>query len=71
MICVKSDPLALGGPSVEGEQRDRLMALVTQVAVESDPAKFHALLLELDRLLNEKNLPVRGNGKTPLAPPTH
>jgi hypothetical protein len=40
------------------------MALVAQVAGESDPIKFHALLLELDQLLSEKVLPIRGDGKT-------
>jgi hypothetical protein len=40
------------------------MALAAQTAAESDPKKFHALLLELDKVLSEKVLPVRSNGKT-------
>ena len=62
--------VALGGPSVQGEQpeqraqRERLMALAAQVAVESDPEKFHALILELAKVLNEAVIPMRGNGKT-------
>ena len=55
---------------MQGEQRERLIALATKVAAENDPAKFHALLLELNRLLNEQNLPVRGLGKTLPGPPT-
>lgn len=49
---------------MQGEQRERLMALVARVAGEHDPKTFHALLLELDQLLSEKVLPIRGDGKT-------
>jgi len=49
---------------VQGEQRERLKALALRVAAEQDPEKFRALLLELNQLLDEKNLPIRGNGKT-------
>jgi hypothetical protein len=49
---------------VQGEQRERLMALAAQVAVESDPGKFNALVLELDKVLKRKGHPRRGNGKT-------
>ncbi len=49
---------------MQGEQRERLMALAAQVAVENDPQKFHALLLELDQVLSEKVPALRGNGKT-------
>jgi hypothetical protein len=40
------------------------MALVAQVAGENDPKRFHALLFELDQVLSEKVLPIRGDGKT-------
>jgi len=45
-------------------QKERLVALAAQVAVESDPGKFHALILELNKLLNGEVVPIRGNGKT-------
>ncbi|MGA8342734.1 MAG: hypothetical protein ABR881_17040 [Candidatus Sulfotelmatobacter sp.] len=54
---------------MQGEQRERLIALAAQVAVESDPVKFHVLVLELNKMLNEKNLPIPGNGKTLPEPP--
>jgi hypothetical protein len=54
---------------VQGEQRERLMALAAQVAVESDPGKFNALVLELDKVLKRKGHPRRGNGKTSPQPP--
>jgi hypothetical protein len=39
------------------------MKLVAQVASEQDPKKFHALLVELNELLNEKEnrLQTQGN----------
>jgi hypothetical protein len=54
---------------VQGEQRKRLMALAAQVAAESDPGKFHALVLELDKVLKRKGHPRRGQGKTSPQPP--
>jgi hypothetical protein len=45
------------------------MALAAQIAVESDPEKFHALILELAKVLNEAVIPMRGNGKTRPQPP--
>jgi hypothetical protein len=71
MIYVKYFPRALGGPSVQGQQRDRLRTLAAQVAAESDPKKFQALLLELNRLLTDQDRPAPGNGKTSPQPPTH
>jgi hypothetical protein len=73
--------IALGGPSVQGEQpeqrkqreqpkqKERLMALAKQVAVESDPGKFHALILELHQVLNETVIPVPASGKPLPLPP--
>ena len=56
---------------MQGEQQDRLRTLAAQVAAESDAKKFHALLIELNRLLSEKDRFVRGNGKTSTSdPPT-
>ena len=43
---------------MQGEQRERLMALAAQVAAENDPAKFHSLLLELNHLLEQQALPI-------------
>ena len=54
---------------MQGEQRERLIAQATKIAAENDPAKFQALILELKRLLNEHNFPVRGLGKTFPGPP--
>jgi hypothetical protein len=71
VIHARYFPLALGGPSVQGEQQDRLRTLAAQVAAESDAKKFHALLIELNRLLSQKDRSVRGNGKTSPEPPTH
>jgi hypothetical protein len=56
---------------VQGEQQDRLRTLAAQVAAERDAEKFHALLIELNRLLSEKDRSVRGNGKTSPEPPAH
>ena len=39
---------------MQGEKRDRLMKLAAQVAAEQDPKKFHALIVELNELLQEK-----------------
>jgi hypothetical protein len=81
--------VALGGPSVQGEQpeqpeqqkqrerkqrqqpkqKERLMALAKQVAVESNPGKFHALILELHHVLNETVIPVPASGKPLPLPP--
>jgi len=48
---------------VQQKQRERLVALAAQVAVESDPVKFHALLLKLNKMLNKTMAPRQGNGK--------
>lgn len=55
---------------MQGEQRERLMALAAQVAVENDRKKFHALLVELDRLLRETVHPIRVTGKNPPQSPS-
>jgi hypothetical protein len=56
---------------VQGEQQDRLKKLAAQVAAESDPKKFQALLHELNRLLTDNNFLSPTNGKSSLPPPTH
>ena len=43
---------------MQGEQRERLVALAARVAAENDPVRFHALILELNQLL-------KGNSHTP------
>jgi hypothetical protein len=50
---------------VQGKQRERLVSLAARAAVESDPKKFHDLLLELNQLLSETERvrPIRGDGK--------
>ena len=63
MTCGKCDSPAVGEFSVQQKQRERLLALAAQVAVESDPVKFHALLLKLDKMLNKTMAPRQGNGK--------
>jgi hypothetical protein len=56
---------------MQAQQRERLITLAARVAAEKDPSKFYALLRELSRLLRRRNLPVRGNGKTPPGLQTH
>ena len=63
MICGKCDSPAVGEFSVQQKQRERLVALAAQVAVESEPVKFHALLLKLNKMLNKTMAPRQGNGK--------
>lgn len=41
---------------MQGEQRERLLALAAQVAVENDPQKFHALLLQLNQMLRQDKM---------------
>ena len=48
---------------MQEKQRERLLALAAQVAVESDPVKFHALLLKLNKMLSKTIAPRHGNGK--------
>jgi hypothetical protein len=55
---------------LEGEQRELAAALAAQVAVEREPVKFHALLLELNEILNERNLADPGDKKSRTNPPT-
>jgi len=50
---------------MQTQQREHLITLAARVAAEKDPAKFFALLLELNRLLSDQNRPVQDNGKTP------
>ena len=46
-----------GGCSLQQqEERERLAALAAQAAVENDPIKFRALVLELNQMLTEKKL---------------
>jgi len=39
---------------MQGEKKERWMELCAQAAVEQDPDKLHALVEEIDRLLQEK-----------------
>jgi hypothetical protein len=39
---------------MQGEKKERWMELCAQAAVEQDPEKLHALVEEIDRLLQEK-----------------
>jgi hypothetical protein len=52
---------------LQGEKRERLMKLAAEVAAEQDPKRFHALLVELNNLLEEKEHRLRG--LVPPAPP--
>lgn len=56
---------------MQGEQRERLMALAAKVAAENDPTKFHALLLELNQLLEQQALPSPASQKPRPGPPVH
>jgi hypothetical protein len=42
---------------MQGEQRERLIALATKIAAENDPAKFQALILELKRAAERAQFP--------------
>jgi hypothetical protein len=44
---------------MQGEKKERWMELCAQAAVEQDPEKLHALVEEIDRLLQEKEERVR------------
>lgn len=48
---------------MQAEQRQRLVALAAQVASETDAARFHALLRELNQLLEGNKHPPANNGK--------
>jgi hypothetical protein len=48
---------------LQGEKRERLMKLAARVAEEQDPKKFHALLIELNALLQEKEERLQMQGK--------
>jgi hypothetical protein len=52
----KSSPLRerLKEPPVQAENKERLIQLAAQIAVEQDHEKFMALILELNDLLDEK-----------------
>ena len=51
---------------MEGEKKERWMELCAQAAVEQDPEKLHALVEEIDRLLQEKeNLLKKGRLPAP------
>jgi hypothetical protein len=47
------------------------MVLAAQVAAENDPGEFHALLLELNQLLDQHALPIPGAQKPGPGRPTH
>jgi hypothetical protein len=51
---------------MQGEHKERWMELCAQAAVEQDPEKLHALVEEIDRLLQEKeNRLKKGHPPTP------
>ena len=54
---------------MQAEQRERLVALAARVASEIDPAKFHALLLELGQLLEESKQSCRDIEENTPSPP--
>ena len=45
---------------MEGETKERWMELCEQAANEQDSAKLHELVLEIDRLLREKQDRLKG-----------
>ena len=49
---------------MQGEKRELLMKLAARVAEEQDPEKFHALLIELNELLQEKEERLQSQGNT-------
>jgi len=53
---------------MQSEQRARLVALATRVAAERDPVRFHALVLELNQLLerDKQSAPVEGEDQLPV-----
>jgi hypothetical protein len=48
---------------VQGEQRERLVALAARAAVERDPAKFEAILLQLNKILQGYDPGLQKSGK--------
>ena len=72
-ICARCDTVSCLSPSagwraggeshLQGEKRERLRKLAAQVAVEQDPKKFRALLIELNELLREKDRRLQTPGK--------
>ncbi|HEX4783346.1 MAG TPA: hypothetical protein VH350_03330 [Candidatus Sulfotelmatobacter sp.] len=47
---------------MQSELRARLAALAARVAAEKDPIRFHALVLELNQLLERNDEPTRIKG---------
>jgi hypothetical protein len=45
---------------MQGEKRERLVQLAAEIATEQDLAKYQALLLELQALLDEKEHRLQG-----------
>jgi hypothetical protein len=50
---------------VQGEKKERWRVLCEQAAVEQNPAKLHALIKEINRLLDEKKARLKDNAKQP------
>jgi hypothetical protein len=50
---------------MEGDKKERWMELCAQAAVEQDPDKLHALVEEIDRLLQEKENLLKKKGRLP------
>jgi hypothetical protein len=55
---------------MQGEKKERWMQLAEQAAVEQDPEKLQLLVLEIDRLLEEKQNRLRGNNPASDRPST-
>ena len=53
---------------MQNEKRERLIQLAEQIAVEQDPEKFRALIVELNNLLEEKENRLQGQADTPTKP---
>jgi hypothetical protein len=57
VLISRSSPLPLErleAARMQGEKKERWMELCAQAAIEQDPEKLHALVEEIDRLLQEK-----------------
>jgi hypothetical protein len=55
----------MGGLALESEKRELLMKLAAQIATEQDPKKFQDLLVELNKLLEEKERRLAQPRKSP------
>jgi hypothetical protein len=56
----------MGGSPLPEQKRERLVALAAQIAAENDPVKFHALVLELNQMLNKKKKKMANTTQAPV-----